>query len=247
MTQCEYVGTELELFAEARNWKRYLRDAIAPFLGGDVLEVGAGIGTTTRALCTGHVFRLTAEATGAVSSWTCLEPDPALAATLERESLALPCSPRVVVGTLADLPETARFDSLLYVDVLEHIEHDAAEVQRAAARLNQGGRLIILCPAHQALYSAFDRQIGHFRRYDRKMMRALTPEGMTLERLTYLDSAGFLLSTANRLLLRASMPTRGQIHTWDRLFVPISRVTDVLTGGRVGKSILAVWRKTASR
>jgi hypothetical protein len=60
----------------------------------------------------------------------------------------------------------------------------------------------------------------------------------------YLDAAGLLLSAANRVLLRSSMPTRWQVLTWDRAFVPVSRVLDGLTGRRVGKSILAVWQET---
>lgn len=232
MSEIEYVGTELELFAAARNWKQYLRDVMGPYLGGDVLEVGAGIGATTKALSSGKE-----------TSWTCLEPDPSLAAALRQAVADLVVAPRVVTGTLADLPPHDRFDAILYVDVLEHIEHDASEVRLAAARLKPGGRLVILCPAHQSLYSPFDKQIGHFRRYDAGMMRALTAPGLTLLKVRYLDSAGFLLSLANRLLLRAAIPTAGQILTWDRLFVPISRVTDTLTVGRIGKSVLAVWAR----
>ena len=230
MSEIEYIGTELELFAAARNWKRYLRDRISPHLGGDVLEVGAGIGATTRALSSGRE-----------TSWTCLEPDPSLSATLRQAVADLPVAPRVVTGTLNDLPAADRFDAILYIDVLEHIEDDAGEVRLAATRLKPGGRLIILCPAHQSLYSPFDKQIGHFRRYDARMMRALTPTILRLRTVRYLDSAGYLLSLGNRLLLRAAMPTQKQILAWDRLFVPVSRLTDVLMGGRIGKSVLAIW------
>ena len=236
MSEIEYIGTELELFAAARNWKRYLRDTIGPHLGGDVLEVGAGIGATTRALSSGRE-----------TSWTCLEPDPSLSATLRQAVADLRVAPRVVTGTLSDLPATDRFDAILYIDVLEHIEDDGAEVRLAAARLKPGGRLIILCPAHQSLYSPFDKQIGHFRRYDARMMRALTPSSLRLRTVRYLDSAGYLLSLGNRLLLRAAMPTPKQILAWDRLFVPVSRLTDVLTGGRLGKSVLAIWVSEAQK
>ena len=52
-----YVGTELDVFALAENWKRYYGSFLAPFLSGDVLEVGAGLGATTRALCRGSARR----------------------------------------------------------------------------------------------------------------------------------------------------------------------------------------------
>ncbi len=232
MSQIDYIGSELELFAEAQRWKRYLRSAMTPYIRGRVLEVGAGIGAMTKAL---HG--------GSETSWTCLEPDPMLSAKLSNVVSGLPGNLLVVNGTLSDLPATATFDSILYVDVLEHIELDAAEVELAAQHLAPGGRLIVLCPAHQALYSPFDHHIGHYRRYDSGMFRALTPPGTMIDSVRYLDSAGFFLSLANRLLLRANMPTRRQVLIWDRLFVPISRLTDRLTGGRIGKSVLAVWAR----
>ena len=67
----EYVGGELDLFARAVNWKRYFRSELAPFIRGDVLEVGAGIGEPTRHLGDGRQ-----------RTWLCLEPDPRLAGRL---------------------------------------------------------------------------------------------------------------------------------------------------------------------
>ena len=69
-----YVGSELDLFSEAKNWKSYFRDQLSPYLGEDVLEVGAGLGGTTRVLCRGDERH-----------WVCLEPDASLAARLERD------------------------------------------------------------------------------------------------------------------------------------------------------------------
>ena len=230
MPEIPYGGSELETFAQAVNWKRYLRDMMAPYVSGDVLEVGAGIGTTMRAL-----------RTGTERSWTCLEPDPAMAAQLVRETAADDTKTGVVTGTLDDLGGAA-FDTILYVDVLEHIEDDRAEVQRAARRLRSGGRLLVMSPAHQFLFSPFDAQIGHFRRYSASALRALTPSGLELESVRYLDATGLLLSAANKLLLRSRMPTLAQVLTWDRRFVPVSRTIDPLLGHAVGKSVLAIWR-----
>ena len=230
MPEIPYGGSELETFAHAVNWKRYLRDLMAPHLTGDVLEVGAGIGTTMKAL-----------RTGGERSWTCLEPDPAMAAQLARETAAEDRRTGLVTGTLDDLKD-ATFDTIIYVDVLEHIEDDRGELQRAARRLRPGGRLLVMSPAHQFLFSPFDAQIGHFRRYSAAALRALTPPGLGLESIRYLDATGLLLSAANKLLLRSRMPTLAQVLTWDRRFVPVSRRLDPLLGHAVGKSVLAIWR-----
>lgn len=232
MSSTTYIGGELDVFAHALNWKRYLRDAVAADVRGDVLEVGGGIGTTTCA------FRTLSQ-----SSWTALEPDPDLARQLAQRVAPLASPVRVVVGTLDALIEAPTFDAILYIDVLEHIEHDDEELARAVRRLNPGGAIVVLSPAHQFLFTAFDGAIGHFRRYDRTSLRRLTPAGTTLARLTYLDSFGLCLSLGNKLLLRSASPTLAQVRLWDRWFIPVSRRLDSLVCGRLGKSILAVWRK----
>jgi SAM-dependent methyltransferase len=233
MDQQTYVGTELDTFAHAQHWKAYLRALMRPWLRGLVLEVGAGIGATTAA------FR-----DGAQTRWTALEPDADLAGRLRGRIGELPAPVDVVVGTLSSATFDEPYDCVLYVDVLEHIEQDADELQRAAGLLSRRGAIIVLSPAHQALYTAFDRAIGHYRRYDAAGLRRLTPSGASLVHLTYVDSAGLLLSATNRVLLRSATPSVRQVQTWDRWFVPISRRLDRLLGGRVGKSILAVWQRS---
>jgi SAM-dependent methyltransferase len=224
----EYVGGELALFAKAVHWKRYWRDRAEPFIAGDVLEVGAGIGSNTLTL-SGLPHR----------SWTCLEPDGALAAKIP------PMGPgySTRVGTTEELDASEHFDTILYIDVLEHIEDDRSELIRSAAHLKPGGHVIVLSPAHQFLYAPFDRAIGHFRRYSRSSLRAVSPPELRETTVAYLDSVGMLASAANRLFLSQSMPTESQILAWDRLMIPVSRVLDPLFLGSVGKSILGVWQR----
>ncbi len=229
-----YLGGELDIFAEAVRWKAYFGRFLRPYLAGRVLEVGAGLGATTAALCSGRE-----------QEWWCLEPDPRLLARIEERirTSSLPSCCRAVPGALQDLPASARFDAILYVDVLEHIEDDRAELERAAARLFPGGHLIVLAPACPALYSPFDRAIGHYRRYTRSTLQALAPPRTRLVLLRYLDSLGFFLSLANRSLLRQSMPSRRQILFWDRCLTPLTRLSDWLTRYTFGRSILAVWER----
>jgi SAM-dependent methyltransferase len=228
-----YAGQELALFARAHRWKRYLADQLRRHLVGDVLEVGAGQGATTRALCDGTQRR-----------WLCLEPDPGMAADLARAAAGgtLPACCRVLAGALADVPAAARFDAILYVDVLEHIADDAGELDRAARHLGPAGVLIVVAPAHPWLYSPFDAAIGHHRRYTRRSLAAVVPRRLTRVRLRYLDAVGLLASAANRLWLRQALPTAAQIATWDRCMVPLSRRLDPLLAYTLGKSVLGIWR-----
>ncbi|MFD1467488.1 class I SAM-dependent methyltransferase [Hymenobacter caeli] len=226
-----YLGDELVLAEHATHWKAYYGALLRPYLRGRVLEVGAGIGGTTRALCDGRP-----------ADWLCLEPDAALAAQLRARRAAggLPPAVRLRVGTLAALPAAeGLFDAVLYVNVVEHIEDDAAELARAYARLAPGGHLLVLVPAHQWLFSRFDAAIGHFRRYSRARLRRALPTGGRVRRLVYLDSLGLLAAAASKLL-RQTYPTLAQVRLWDRGLVPVSRRLDRLLGYGVGKSVLAV-------
>lgn len=224
-----YVGDELELFSEARNWRNYWTEVIEPYLGESVLEVGAGIGSVTTLLAERR------------TRWVAVEPDESLAGQIVQG--AGYASVEVVVGTVRDVAVTGQFDSVLYIDVLEHIEDDRGELEEAAKRLRPGGRLIVLVPAHMSLYSPFDRAIGHFRRYNRTRLLGSLPQGGSVKVSTYMDSVGLLASGMNRFFLRSNAPTKQQISFWDKKMIPVSRRTDRLLRGQLGKSLLVIWEK----
>lgn len=237
MADAEYIyaGRELDNFSIAVNWKRYWSSMILPFLGKQVLEVGAGIGGSTTIL----TLLCSAE------KWLCLEPDPRNIDNLRNEKRVgnLPEYCEFKQGTIATLGSEKKFDSILYIDVLEHIEDDESEITLAAEHIMRNGHLIILAPAYPFLFSKFDEAIGHRRRYTRSMF-AKSYDG-SLRRIStrYLDSVGFLASLGNRLLLRSSLPTKRQLFFWDRYLVPISRFTDRIIRYRFGRSILAIYQK----
>lgn len=229
-----YAGSELELFSQAYHWKAYYSKIIQSYLGNDVLEVGAGIGGTTRCLCRGKS-----------SQWVCLEPDSMLAEKIQtsiiRGDLPKCCEARV--GTLADLSLNETFDTIIYIDVLEHIKDDVAEVKITDKHLRYGGNLVVLAPAHQWLFTPFDRAIGHHRRYNKNTLSAVIPENFKCIRMSYLDSVGLIASLGNRFVLKSKMPNKKQILVWDKVMVPLSKRIDPLIGYSIGKSIIGIWKK----
>ncbi len=231
-----YAGGELDLFALATHWKAYVKHQIAKYLVGNVLEVGAGIGGTTVALNN-----------GASRLWICLEPDAKQARNLRsRIRQSRDREPIVVIGSLTTFASRPFFDCILYIDVLEHIKQDRLQIENAAKLMRPGGHIVVLSPAYQWLFSEFDRSIGHLRRYNKRSLQALMPAGWRAKKLIYLDSVGVLLSLGNVLALRQALPTRSQILIWDRICVPTSRICDHIVRGHFGKSVLAVWQKSAS-
>lgn len=236
MSNNHYIGTELELFANANNWKNYWSSRIKPLLGATVLEVGAGVGANLVLLKTKH------------QQWTALEPDPNLVLGIRQRCEHRPDTDEINIsnGTIQSVSFEQQFNSIIYIDVLEHIEQDASELEEALTHLHAGGKLIILAPAHQALFSPFDASVGHYRRYNKTMMRALQPENTKVEQLYYLDSVGYLASWLNAKILKSGMPTQTQIQLWDSIMVPLSRVLDSLLGRSFGKTIVMVLTKIES-
>lgn len=231
----KYQGNELELFQHARHWKKYFSRVIRPYIKNDVLEVGAGIGATTLLLND-----------GSPRQWLILEPDPEMLAFLKKkkENNELPSNCSIEGGTIAQL--TGTFDTVIYIDVLEHIESDHSELEKALGLLTNGGHIIVLSPAFQSLFSPFDKAIGHYRRYNKKMIRSITPTGCSLVSCRYYDSIGYFAALMNKLLLRKKYPTTRQVAFWDNWMVPVSALTDKLFFHSFGKSIIAAWKKTGS-
>jgi len=234
MQEINYIGNELELFQHASVWKNYYGDLIRPFLKGRVLEVGAGIGSTTSTLCD-----------GSQKEWLCVEPDPVLFEKLDQKikSGGLPACCRAMKGTTGDLPAEPVFDAIIYIDVIEHIEKDAAELEQAYKLLQPGGHLVVLVPAHQYLFNEFDRAIGHYRRYDKPMLKAAAPKALKLQKIRYLDSCGLFASLSNKYFLKQQYPTIKQIKFWNSVIVPVSKFTDVVFNYSVGKTLVAIWKK----
>jgi len=234
MQEITYVGNELEIFQHATIWKKYFGNKIKTFLKAHVLEVGAGMGSTTLNLCD-----------GSQKEWVCLEPDPALFQILRNrvEGQELPACCTALKGTIQDLPSGKKFDTIMYIDVIEHIENDSEELNRAASLLEPGGLLIILVPAHQFVFSKFDKSIGHYRRYNKEMLKSVVPAGMRKKRLFYLDSLGLLASVVNKYFLKQDYPTLKQINFWDKTIVRLSKVTDFLINYQTGKSLIGIWQK----
>ena len=231
MSDFSYGGSELDLFADATTWKAYVRSHLRPYLVGDILEVGAGIGAATVAFNDGTQKR-----------WVCLEPDCDLAKRIIPRLPSTLTNCEVVTGALSDLRSDEQFDAILYMDVLEHIEADGAELARAAAHLKATGVLAILAPALPWLYTPFDAAIGHYRRYTKSALRSIAPLSVREVKCIYLDSAGLFASLGNRLFLRSSIPNRRQIHFWDSFMVPISKIADPALRYALGRSILMIWR-----
>lgn len=206
MSDFVYQGQELDIFSGVKRWKAYWVSRIRSYLGDEVLEVGAGLGTNTLFLCNERYRR-----------WVCTEPDPRL--TERIYSTLRDCLSKkrhsVVSGTLKDLAPDDKFDTILFIDVLEHIKNDRLELLQASTHLKPQGVIVVLSPAQPWLFSELDRGVGHFRRYTKKTLSAIAPSCLQLIRLEYLDSVGVLASLSNRFLFKSRNPAKAHVKFWD--------------------------------
>lgn len=221
-----YGGEELELFRLASNWKGYWSSKIPSYECGSGLEVGAGIG--------GNIQFLLPK----TSSLMVCEPDEYFCAN--HLQIIADSNKRISfkVGTIQEIDAEVRFDQIYYIDVLEHINEDKLELISASNHLNAGGSLFILVPAHNFLYSNFDKQVGHFRRYNRNALKQCTPTNLRIAELYYLDSIGFFLSLTNKLSASKVSISSRKLLFWDKILIPISIKIDWILRYKFGKSIL---------
>lgn len=228
----QYFGKDLEAMSFARNYHQWILAEFMPYLGHSVAEVGAGTGSFSQLILGTGISRLVA-----------YEPSenmyPMLQATLESDDRAI-----AVNGFFDGKRHTESFDSVLYVNVLEHIEDDASELASVRDALNPGGHLLIFVPALQWLYSELDRKVGHFRRYTKKGLATLVRDaGFSVTKARYFDIAGIIPWYINFTLLNNQI-TGGGVSLYDRLVVPGMRVIEGLITPPVGKNVLLVARKT---
>ena len=175
------------------------------------------------------------------SFWVCLEPDKNNSKKIQSLITQKVLSEKVSIfnGFLSDLRnKNLFFNSILFIDSLEHIQNDHKALNDADKLLKKNGKLVVIVPAHNFLYNEFDKSIGHFRRYNKEMLKNVLPENHTLKSLQYIDSVGFFLSLANKYILKSSNPTSKQVLFWDRIIVPISFILDKLLLHTFGKNLI---------
>lgn len=199
---------EFEPLAEARNYRRAIVSEFSPWLTGDVLEVGAGVGQFTAELAR----------QGTIRGLTVAEPNPAFCSQIRRVSPAV----EVVEGTIGKLKPGRAFDAVVSVNVLEHIEDDAGELRRYRTCLDaRGGALCLFVPAGPELYAPMDRKFGHHRRYSREGLKAsLAAAGFTPVYLRYFNFPGYFLWWMEFHIFKQKQFHPRRVWLFDRIVFP---------------------------
>jgi SAM-dependent methyltransferase len=214
---------------KADNYTRWIHAQLAPHLGARVLEIGCGTGTLSALLAEGS------------ERFLAVDSDPAYAEAAHRRLAHWSrAEARHADATRLELDEV--FDTVIMLDVLEHIERDVALLARLREFLNPGGGLIVKVPAGPGLYSSMDEVVGHHRRYSSEVLRdAFKAAGFSDTRVWPFNVFGIPGWWWNGKVLRRTMPPGSQIAAFDRL-VPLFRAVESLLRPPVGLSLFALGR-----
>lgn len=219
----------------ARNYYAWIADQFRPHLGKRVLDVGGGHGPHLDHVVAPGRFVMSVDLAG-----ECVSEMRKRFAGAEFEARVGDISDPAVAAELGRL----RFDTIVCVNVLEHIEDDAAALRGMAEVLAPAkGRLFLLVPAHPLLFGTPDLLAGHFRRYSRRgLVDRLRAAGFTVTRAAYFNGLGAIPYLLNARVLKPrtlSGSVDSQIVLFDRYFVPLLRRLERVVPMPFGQSLTA--------
>jgi len=229
----------LEVMSAAPRYNAWMYDAVAPFLGKRILEVGSGIGNMSNHLLAGRPELL-----------LLTDVDPWYRQQVRARFHGRP-EVRVEALALPDPEAAARFassrlDTVIALNVVEHIEDDVGSLRTIREMLvagraggQAGGRAVILVPALQAVYGELDRELGHHRRYSRSSLAAAFRDaGFRLEAMFWFNRVGVVGWWFHGRVRRVRQISIGQIRRFDSV-VPLLRLERFLPLP-FGQSLVAV-------
>jgi len=219
----------------ARNYTQWVFDEFKQYVGKRVLEVGLGYGNFIPLLALREAY-MGVDCDGDVVALASRSYPMA-------DFLVSDVSHTRFVEEIGD----RHFDTVLCINVLEHIPDDSAAIRNLLAVLERGGHLLLFVPAYQFLYTDLDRLAGHLRRYNRtRLLQALPETGITVEKLEYFNPVGAFGWWMQKFLCHESLESKkisNQAKMFDHYILPVSRKLNILTKHWLGQSMIGVIRK----
>jgi SAM-dependent methyltransferase len=220
----------LDDLEHSKNYSAWILELIAPHINGRIFEVGAGRGTYSPYFA--EHGRLTA-----------LEPSEVLSAAL-RDRLKDYPNADVITAQLNGTAATGSYDTVVLLNVLEHIPDDHQALRDIYEALAPGGKMVLWVPAFEALYGKFDQQVGHYRRYRRNDLLALVHNvGFQQVTARYTNMPGFF---AWWLIVRVlgRTPTGRLAAVNDRYVIPVIRRVERVVRPPIGQSLMVVAQRS---
>jgi SAM-dependent methyltransferase len=235
-----YPGKDLEAMDFAVRYHQWILKIFRPFLGKNVVEVGAGTGSVSEMLLRENV-----------ESLALVEPSEEMFPLLEERVRNWQTDKKIqtyndiFTNVAAEIGTANKPDTMIYVNVLEHIEDDARELEAMLETLTDGGRILIFVPSLPRLFSNFDKQIGHFRRYTKRDLTGKTERaGFKILRCGYFDFVGMFPWWLKYRVMKSTTMQPGALKLYDQLVVPLAQPLETLIPPPIGKNLILIAEKS---
>jgi SAM-dependent methyltransferase len=227
----EQLDVNLDLASEdAPKYLQWIADLCGAHLGERTLEIGAGHGAVTEKLVSGRNYVAT-------DIW-----EPSVERLQERFAGA-PNVSAMRYDVLKD-PAPGVFDSVLMINVLEHLPDDLAVLHAVHDTLADGGNVVLYVPAFEFLYCEFDRQAGHYRRYTKKSLsKALKEAGFTVTAKRYVNAPSVPIWFVFSRLMGMDPGAGWSRRAWDKYLIPVVRRVEAVVKPPFGLTMLMVGTK----
>lgn len=236
MSDVVYVGKDLEAMSFAVKYHKWILNDFEPYIGRNIVEVGAGTGDFSTLLLSKPIETL-----------TLIEPSEMfeqLSNNIRSETISVRFHKNIFADVSEEIGSSTKPDTIIYINVLEHIENDADELRLIFNCLQPGGRALIFVPALPQLYGEFDRQIGHFRRYLKgELTEKSKAAGFLVQVAKYFDFVGMIPWFVKYKIFRSDSLEGSLIKLYDQYVVPLNRAIEGFAAPPVGKNLLFVLEK----
>jgi SAM-dependent methyltransferase len=235
MGDLTYEGRDLEVLADMPNYYAWIMDRFGPHVRGRVIEYGSGTGTVSARLLP------------LADTLTLVEPSPNLVASLRTRFAGQPrvdIRAEMLESHVKQVPAGAA-ETIVMVNVLEHVEDDEDALSNLLRALTPGGKLLIFVPALQFLMSRLDLLHGHFRRYHRPdLVGKVSRAGGQVEICRYFDLPGVAPWLVLNKLMGSTTFNPALVRFNDRAVVPLARKMEEYLNPPFGKNLILVARRS---
>ena len=222
----------------AKGYYRWIVSFLKPYFGKNILDIGGGYGTHLEPILLNHQIRVTS-----------IDLSIDSVEYMQNRFKLFPHFHAMQMDfNLADVRTRLiswNFDTIICLNVLEHLEDDLLAVQNMRELLSKsGGFLLLMVPAHEWLYGSLDRQAGHYRRYNRQeLYRIINQASFDIVEIRNFNMLGIFPWWVHTHFLKSSLEKTGlnaQIRVFDRYLVPLLQRIETRVKAPVGLSIIAV-------
>lgn len=229
-SQVEAEYENLTVMTKAKRFNSWTYDLISPFLGKEILEVGSGFGTFTEKML-GEERKVLGLDVNSVHMEYARKRCPDAEFVLHDLASGL--------GPLAG----RQFDTMVSMNVLEHIKDDFMVMQNVVHLLKTGGKAVVLVPAHPIIYDELDRMSGHYRRYTKESAKKLMTEaGLRIAEVKWFNPWSLPILFLKSRVQKADRLTTSSVKAYD-LMVPVFRALENFIPPLIGQSILVIGEK----